>query len=63
MTFWLFAALAVILAGLTWLAAGAGARYGVRASAVMAMVLALGLGFVAIAELVGRPKPIEQAWL
>lgn len=60
--FWIFGALALLLAGLTWIAAGAGARYMVRVAAVAAFIVALGVALIGVLELMGRPKPMSQAW-
>lgn len=62
-TFWLIGGLALAMAALAWLCAGAQTRVSYRVGAVVALVIGIGIGFVAISELMGRPKPIDQAWM
>lgn len=63
LTFWLLAGVAISLGAMAWLAVGVGSRMSYRVGAVCTLIVGLGVGFVAITELMGRPKPIEQAWL
>lgn len=63
MHFGLIGGITLVLAALAWLAVAGGARFSVRAGAVVVLVLGIGLGFAAVPELLGRPKPVGQAWL
>ena len=61
--FWLAVGIAVTLGALAWIAAGVGSRLAYRISAVPLLLIGLGLGFVGVSELMGRPKPADQIWL
>jgi hypothetical protein len=61
--FGLVAGITLVLAALAWLAVAGRTRWSVRAGAVGILIFCIGLGFATVPELLGRPKPVGQAWL
>lgn len=59
----LFAGLASLVACLAWIAIWSPRRPAIKMAATGLATLALPLGYVALADLPGRPKPVRDEWL
>jgi hypothetical protein len=59
----LFVGLALVAGGLAWLAVWSPRRPAVKLAAVLLAALLLPLGYAALADLPGRPKPVRDEWL
>ncbi len=58
----LFAGLALLVACLAWIAVWSPRRPAVKLAATGLATLALPLGYTALADLPGRPKPVRDEW-
>ena len=63
LTFGLIGGIILVLAALAWLAVASGARFGARVADVAILMFGIALGFATVPELLGRPKPVDKAWL
>lgn len=59
----LFVGLAALASGLAWLAVWSQRRPAAKLAAVLLATLLLPLGYAALADLPGRPKPVRDEWL
>lgn len=59
----LFAGLALLVGGLAWIAVWSPRRPSIKLAATGLATLALPVGYAALADLPGRPKPVRDEWL
>jgi hypothetical protein len=59
----LFVGFALLAGGLAWIAVWSPRRPAVKLAAVLLAALLLPLGYAALADLTGRPKPVRDEWL
>ncbi len=59
----LFSGIAILVAGLAWIAVWSPRRPAIKVAATLLATLVLPFGYVALIDLPGRPKPVRDEWL